>query len=330
MPQRDHRPSIFSYQLVRREIFITNFFTTITQIWAVKRSDPTLNFISGQLIKPYYSLLSSSIILQIKENQLSHTESIDQRSVSSSFTMENKKNSNQRPELDARSGSNHRRHGCHPNEEVQEVLDNLSGFIFGSCATVAHVVENLVPESWQQHENEKSNHLSSSRKKSRHLDPRLARFVGRYQSKSINPQELTEESIFLENTALSTEYIFDEHTTFDDNISALSAYTLEEMARINGHHHMKQVNMQARFGRGFPTAPPVAKTNSSSSSSQQEEAGLKLLQHKARVAQTMRASKAGAWKSIPANQLLSCVHFHSSLNWLESRGQNFSIPQPQM
>lgn len=151
-----------------------------------------------------------------------------------------------------------RRNACHVNDEVKLLLDNLAGFIFGSCVSVVEVASTLVPESWQ---NTRSNR--KERKKQRNLDPRLAKLAGRYQSKSINPQESNEGvPSFLESETI--DYSVEEHTVFDDNISALSAFTLEEMARVNGH------TGAARLGEKLTTlhsAPSVTRTNSSSSSS---------------------------------------------------------------
>lgn len=171
------------------------------------------------------------------------------------------------------------RHGCHSNEEVRLLLDNLAGFIFGSCASVVEVASNLVvPESWQ--DNAKSSR--STRKKSRHLDPRFAGLVGKYQSKSINPQELTEGiPSFLESEDM--DYSFEEHAVFDDNISALSAYTLEEMARKNGHLTMPI------WGKRYQT-PSVTRTNSSSSSSR-EQKGLTEFKSKGQASKNMGSSK---------------------------------------
>ena len=182
------------------------------------------------------------------------------------------------------SRSHQRRHGCHANEEVQLLLDNLAGFIFGSCVSVVEVASNLVPDSW--HSNTKSNR--STRTKSRHLDPRLAGLAGRYQSKSINPQEFTEGiPSFLEGDNM--DYSFEEHTVFDDNISALSAYTLEEMARMNAHATMPVSRLGEKFS-SLNSPPSVTRTNSSSSSSR-EQVGLKLLKNKEKATQGLQGSK---------------------------------------
>ena len=158
---------------------------------------------------------------------------------------------------------------------MQLLLDNLAGYIFGSCASVVEAATAFVPDSWQH--NARSSR--SSRKKSRHLDSRLAGLVGRYQSKSINPRELTESiPSFLESDTLG--YSFEEHAVFDDNISALSAYTLEEMARKNGRLTMPV------WGKNSQT-PSVTRTNSSSSSSH-EQGGLKHARNKRQVSKSLR------------------------------------------
>ena len=171
------------------------------------------------------------------------------------------------------------RHGCHSNEEVRLLLDNLTGLIFGSCASVVEVASNLVvPDNWQ--DNTKSSR--STRKKSRHLDPRFAGLVGRYQSKSINPQELAEGiPSFLESEDM--EYSFEEHAVFDDNISALSAYTLEEMAIKNGHLTVPV------WGKRCKT-PSITRTNSSSSSSR-EHKGPTEFKSKGQTLQSPRSPK---------------------------------------
>ena len=150
---------------------------------------------------------------------------------------------------------------CHANEEVHLLLDNLAGFIFGSCISVVEAASVFVPNSWQNG----ANSNTSARKTKRQLDPRLARLAGRYQSKSINPQDSNEGiPSFLEGETLG--YSVEEQTVFDDNISALSAYTLEEMAMMNAH----TVVPVSRLGEKFSvhnSPPSVARTNSSSSSS---------------------------------------------------------------
>lgn len=153
-------------------------------------------------------------------------------------------------------------HGCHSNGEVQLLLDNLAGFIFGSCASVAEVASNLVPNSWH------NNHESGRTTRKNHVSSRptrLAGLVGKYKSTSIiNPKEFAEGiPSFLESENM--DYPFEEHPIFDDNISALSAYTLEEMSKKNAHTTMPV----SRWTTTTLHPPSVTGTNSSSSSSRE-------------------------------------------------------------
>lgn len=148
---------------------------------------------------------------------------------------------------------------CHANEEVHLLLDNLAGFLFGSCASVVEAASLFVPDSWQSGKNSHR----SVRKNQRSIDPTLAKLAGRYQSKSINPREPGAGiPSCLEGETLN--YSFEEQTIFDDNISALSAYTLEEMARMN--HAAKPVSRLGGKRSPLNSPPSVARTNSSSSS----------------------------------------------------------------
>lgn len=153
------------------------------------------------------------------------------------------------------------RNGCASNEEVHLMLDNVARFIFGSCASVVEAASDLVPDSWQ-----KGSSCQPVRKKQRHVDPRLAGLAGRYQSKSINPPEsLGGFPSFLEGESVDCS-VGEEHSVFDDNISALSAFTLEEMARMNAAPRYSS----QRSKPTFKTVPPVARISSSSSSSREE------------------------------------------------------------
>lgn len=141
------------------------------------------------------------------------------------------------------------------------MLDTLIRFIFGSCVSVVEAASDLIPESWQK----STSSSQPERKKQRYVDPRLAGLAGRYRSKSINPQDhIGGFPSFLEGESVDYSTAED-HTVFDDNISALSAYTLEEMARMNALMASKPQLLKTRLG--FIAPPPVARTSSSSSSS---------------------------------------------------------------
>lgn len=150
------------------------------------------------------------------------------------------------------------RNGCASNEDVHLMLDNLARFIFGSCVSAVEAASDLVPDSWQKGAN-----CQPVPRKQRHADPRLAGLAGRYESKSINPPEnFGGFPSFLEGESVDCS-LGEEHSAFDDNISALSAFTLEEMARMNATPRYPS----QRAKPTFKTVPPVARISSSSSSS---------------------------------------------------------------
>lgn len=161
-----------------------------------------------------------------------------------------------------RNRNREKRSRCVPAEDKDEgfraSLENIGRTVFGSCGNVMEAASFLVQSSWYH----KNKSAGSDRKTTRPTDP-LSTFAGRYQSKSLNPKE--EEggaSHLLRGQVCSVE----EQTAFDDNISALSAFTLEEMA------NRLMISTPSKCGEiTSETDPPSpVRTNSSSSSSREQ------------------------------------------------------------
>lgn len=142
------------------------------------------------------------------------------------------------------------------NDGAKAVFENLARSIFGSCGGVVEAASFLVQRGCARSTMPNETDIQRNRQR---MDP-LARFAGRYQSKceSEVPSFLNGDSV---------NYSFDDNVTFDDNISALSAHTLEEMAK-NGPVLMPHRG-RADEDSPFYNPPSPARTDSSSNSSRE-------------------------------------------------------------
>ena len=138
---------------------------------------------------------------------------------------------------------------------------------------------DLVKSSWQRSETPNK----SAPKKTMAVDP-LSRIAGHYQSKSLNPKERADSvPPFLRGEV----YSFEDQTAFDDNISALSAYTLEEMARKAG-----AASTGPTFRDPMRNPPSPVRTSSSSSTSQQGKSHYSL-EHEHTMLKSSKAKARG-------------------------------------